>query len=467
MSPVRIGIVGDFQSGKSTLVNCLLNRDVASIGDGTATTHAPITYCFHKKEHISYTTDSGSVYLASISELKHFDTSSKTREITAYVNASILKHFILIDMPGLGYNESDNKVAEKTIRSLDVAIVVTTNHKAIGGDNSQMYYDICQLRRFNIPYYLVLNCTDTSDNKWYPEHPCNRDIMQENLHYLNFYEPLSFPFENHDTLIVNFLWYWFQGHDKDPIIAQYESIIQSYGLRNRGVDKKLVLKKSNFGALQELFSMDNKMFLEIRKEFKQEINRVKDEICPAGTIQAFPFSMPPSGWLFCDGSELLISEHKELYAAIGVTYGGDGKKTFCIPDLRNQFIRGWKGEGSDRSIGDFQKDAIQDHGHTLYKSSNSTSSSGKHDHYLGYVEKTFDYGTISGASGKCRSLEGHSEPHVLSYGDDRGIHSHNLPEMRIMEAKSLNNENAIRVASETRPQNIALMFCIKADQKDE
>ena len=401
--------------------------------------------------------------MANIGELKHFDTSSKSREITAFVNAPILKDFTLIDMPGLGYNESDNKVAEKTIRSLDVAIVVTTNHKAIGGDNSQLYYDICQLKRFSIPYYLVLNCTDISDNKWFPEHPSNRDIMQENLHYLGFYKPLSFPFDDPGILIVNLLWYWLTGHDKDSIISQYENILISYGLRDKGVDKTLIFNKSNFGALQELFSMDNKMFLELRKEFKQEINGVKNEICPIGTIQAFPYSTVPTGWLFCDGSELLISEHKDLYATIGNTFGGDGIKTFSIPDLREQFIRGWKGDGSDRKIGNLQTDALQDHGHTIYISSNSTGNSGKHDHYLGYVEKTFDYGTFSGSSGKCKSLEGHSEPHVLSYGDDRGIHSHTLPEMKIMEVKKLRDDTSIRVSSETRPQNIALMFCIKSD----
>ena len=370
-------------------------------------------------------------------------------------------------MPGLGYNESDNMIAEKTIRSLDVAIVVTTNHKAIGGDNSQLYYDICQLKRYAIPYYLVLNCTDTSDNKWFPEHPSNRVIMEENLHYLNFYQPLTFPFENQGVLIVNLLWYWLIGHDRDPIISPYERLLMSYGLRNKGVDKMCILKKSNFGSLQQLFSMDNKMFLELRKEFKQEINRIKDEICPIGTIQAFPYSIPPSGWLFCDGSELLISEHKDLYATIGNTFGGDGIKTFCIPDLRDQFIRGWKGDGADRPIGDFQKDSLQNHSHTIYTSSNSTGNSGKHDHYLGYVEKTFDYGTISGSSGKCNSLEGHSEPHVLSYGDDRGIHSHTLPEIRIMEVKNLRDDTAVRVSSETRPQKIALMFCIKIDLKDK
>lgn len=44
----------------------------------------------------------------------------------------------------------------------------------------------------------------------------------------------------------------------------------------------------------------------------------------------------PFCWSLCDGSLLNIQEYQELYSLIGVTYGGDGKTTFGLPDLRGR-----------------------------------------------------------------------------------------------------------------------------------
>ena len=59
-----------------------------------------------------------------------------------------------------------------------------------------------------------------------------------------------------------------------------------------------------------------------------------------GSIVAFGSSVAPQGFLFCDGSEYLISEYPELHAAIGFSYGGDFSTTFAVPDLRGDFLRG-------------------------------------------------------------------------------------------------------------------------------
>jgi microcystin-dependent protein len=48
----------------------------------------------------------------------------------------------------------------------------------------------------------------------------------------------------------------------------------------------------------------------------------------------------PAGWVVCDGSALSISEYQELYALLGTTYGGDGRSTFGIPDLRGRIPLG-------------------------------------------------------------------------------------------------------------------------------
>lgn len=51
-------------------------------------------------------------------------------------------------------------------------------------------------------------------------------------------------------------------------------------------------------------------------------------------IRIFPFNFAPSGWAFCNGQLMPISQNTALFSLLGVTYGGDGKSTFALPDLR-------------------------------------------------------------------------------------------------------------------------------------
>src|SRR5437016_2652676 len=55
-----------------------------------------------------------------------------------------------------------------------------------------------------------------------------------------------------------------------------------------------------------------------------------------GEIRMFGGSFAPVGWMFCDGATLAISENETLFQLIGTTYGGDGQRTFNLPDLRGR-----------------------------------------------------------------------------------------------------------------------------------
>lgn len=55
-----------------------------------------------------------------------------------------------------------------------------------------------------------------------------------------------------------------------------------------------------------------------------------------GQISILPYRRTPVGWHLCDGSLLAISDYDALYTLIGTTYGGDGKTTFGIPDMRGR-----------------------------------------------------------------------------------------------------------------------------------
>src|SRR6266576_353161 len=55
-----------------------------------------------------------------------------------------------------------------------------------------------------------------------------------------------------------------------------------------------------------------------------------------GEIRIFAGNFEPSGWMFCNGQLLPISENETLFQLIGTTYGGDGESTFALPDLRGR-----------------------------------------------------------------------------------------------------------------------------------
>lgn len=51
-------------------------------------------------------------------------------------------------------------------------------------------------------------------------------------------------------------------------------------------------------------------------------------------IRMFGFNFAPMGWAFCNGQILPIQQNSALYAVIGITYGGDGRTTFGLPNLQ-------------------------------------------------------------------------------------------------------------------------------------
>ena len=63
-----------------------------------------------------------------------------------------------------------------------------------------------------------------------------------------------------------------------------------------------------------------------------------------GEIRAFAGNFAPVDWLSCTGTMLSIMDYQALYALIGTTYGGDGRTTFRIPDLRSKMAIG-QGQG--------------------------------------------------------------------------------------------------------------------------
>ncbi|MFA8433537.1 MAG: phage tail protein [Marinifilaceae bacterium] len=55
-----------------------------------------------------------------------------------------------------------------------------------------------------------------------------------------------------------------------------------------------------------------------------------------GEIRGFGGNFAPENWAYCNGQLLPISQNQALFSILGTTYGGDGRTTFALPDLRGR-----------------------------------------------------------------------------------------------------------------------------------
>lgn len=141
-----------------------------------------------------------------------------------------------------------------------------------------------------------------------------------------------------------------------------------------------------------------------------------------GTVIFHAKNTVPPGFLKANGGAVSRTTYADLFAEIGTSFGaGDGSTTFNLPELRGEFARGWddgRGIDTSRVFGSTQLDALQDHLHLLYKTWGSGNRGGVMYSELGVAEvvNSVYNGLVTGGA---------------------------------------------RVATETRPRNVALLACIK------
>ncbi len=72
-----------------------------------------------------------------------------------------------------------------------------------------------------------------------------------------------------------------------------------------------------------------------------------------GEIRMFAGNFAPRGWAFCDGQLMAVSQNDALFSLLGTIYGGDGRTTFGLPDMRGRIpVHAGQGPGlSPRNLG--------------------------------------------------------------------------------------------------------------------
>jgi phage-related tail fiber protein len=162
----------------------------------------------------------------------------------------------------------------------------------------------------------------------------------------------------------------------------------------------------------------------------KEVERLKSAV-PIGAVLAFPTGIVAPGYLELDGSVQSIATYPDLAAYLGTTYnkGNEGAGNFRLPESRGEFLRGWdhgRGVDAGRQIGIYQGDEVKSH----------------------YHDALFATGPVGAGSvlGITNSAAGDRVGSGAQYASSGGPQSY----------------IASTGGAETRPRNIAVMWCIKA-----
>ncbi len=203
-----VAIVGGFQIGKSTLVNCLLDDRYAPTGKGLRTTAASTLFCYGEAEEawLFHGDNQQGERLSRRQDV--FDPSREVGpddwfRISAW--KPILQHVDIVDTPGYNAQDADDKSASAAIAASSVVVIVQAG---------KTMDDLCRgiVREACVPgkrCVFLLNCTNTEC--WSPDDPQNIAICEaieaelKSMGVLGSFLPIG------ERLVhpVNALWAWY------------------------------------------------------------------------------------------------------------------------------------------------------------------------------------------------------------------------------------------------------------------
>jgi hypothetical protein len=157
--------------------------------------------------------------------------------------------------------------------------------------------------------------------------------------------------------------------------------------------------------------------------------KASNMLVPSGAIMPFAMDSAPTGWLAANGASVSTTTYATLFAAIGYTYGGSGG-SFNLPDLRGYFVRGTGTNSDGTSSGAFatkQTDTLQ----------NITGTAGRFQSSFAGVTSSGVFTLSSGT-------------YTVGGGGSGAYQTVNFDASRVA-----------RTSTETRPRNIAMLYCIK------
>jgi microcystin-dependent protein len=106
-----------------------------------------------------------------------------------------------------------------------------------------------------------------------------------------------------------------------------------------------------------------------------------------GEIRLMAFNFAPKFWVPCNGQTMSIAQNQALFALLGTTYGGDGRTTFALPDLRGRtpmhFGDGWQqGQAPGQESHTLTSQEMPAHLHPVVASNQNANSPDAQGHVL-------------------------------------------------------------------------------------
>lgn len=247
MDKITLGIIGEFQNGKSTFVNCLLGTDIAKVGGfGKSVTSISTTYtygsdnmafCYHNDDIIA---------TYDIRSFKDSVIPKDTNKIVVKVKSQILKAYNIIDTPGFNANDNDDMMAMNSMLYIDVALFLTINKGISKSEIAIARY----LKKLCIPYFLIMNCMDVNQDMWNPNSEYNKSVARSIVADLqiNHCKPVSIF--GGSIVTINILWYWHSiiSHELSDLEKKQRRRIDSFFefVEERNISKNELRKLSGF-----------------------------------------------------------------------------------------------------------------------------------------------------------------------------------------------------------------------------
>lgn len=302
-----IGIVGCFQNGKSTLVNCLLDDKVAVTGDGLATTRLSTEYSWGEVQsatavHASLDTNLIIPFSDYISgknfpniKLSHFEVN---------LWKPLLQHINLVDTPGFDACNEDNKTAINSLADLDFVIVVVRN-KGLSQTEHNIFKIIAERK---LPFALLVNCTEVTSGLWDPKSEANNRICKSIEGSLKSIGCTPHPINGQYVFPVNLAWFWYATQHMDSYDLS-ESEEDLYDDVQRFMLKKLSISVYGYS---EIANRSNFLF------FRQTINRIATHYSYSNTeagIKSLEYIVDSKNFVSKNLDLAMISAERACYIA--------------------------------------------------------------------------------------------------------------------------------------------------------
>ena len=239
-----IAIYGPFQTGKSTLLNCLLGRYTVLTGKGLATTALTARCRWGSTPRLRYRDLSGELLPTTMEQIHKPAFLKKVMQnggfhIEANAPAELLKHCQIVDTPGFSACSADTTAAMSVLDEIHFVLFVVPN-RGFDQAEKQLLQEFTQRK---IPIAVLMNCIQgRREERWIPNHAMNRDILEENESWLRSEQIPVHPINGRLIHPCNFLFFWSQQLDfaesmpyidrSDTVKKHIRELLQEEGLSN-------------------------------------------------------------------------------------------------------------------------------------------------------------------------------------------------------------------------------------------